>query len=845
MQLPKAYTPSEHEKNIYSLWEEAGVFKPSTDKGDPFTIIMPPPNANGSLHAGHLMFVVEDLLTRYARMNGRPTLWLPGTDHAGIETQFVYERDVLAPQGKTRFDVGPDQFYQDVMQFVQNSGGTIIDQMRSMGFGADWSRLKFTLDEDIIQTVYETFSQLHEDGHIYRGNRIVNWCPRCEAAFADIELEREDQEGELVHIDYGPIQIATVRPETIFADVAIAVHPQDPRYKDLIGQTGTIPLVNRPIPIIADEYVESDFGTGALKITPGHDPNDYEIGLRHDLPEITVIDAEGKLINVPEEFAGLSVEEGREQTTAALDSAGALKKRESHTHAVALHDRCGSVVEPLISEQWFLRIKDLNQPVIEAIEDEDIRFHPARFKKIALDWLKQEHDWCISRQIWWGIRIPVYYKTSHDPSKEPYIIARNEQEATDYYGAGNYRAETDTFDTWFSSGQWPFATLMATGDFEDFYPTSVMGTARDILHKWVTRMIMFGLYKTGKVPFRDIYLWGMVTDEDGKKLSKSKGNYGDPMDITAAYGTDALRLALTASNTPGSNSALTEKQVEAMRNFCNKLWNVARYILEQAEVTQEPGKLKLDTLADQWFISRLNQQIATTTKLIENYRFNEATDTIYHLLWDDFADWYIEASKVTPNHDVLAHGLETILRLAHPFAPFVTETIWQQLPWRDDLLATAEWPQSENIDEKAIHDFNQLQTLISEVRHLVSQLEEDKPPLYHSGEELLEDNAQLITQLAPIQKCQYVSDGRGLPIPNTPLTCWLDVEQRTINAYRDNLHASLEDINSYIARLQARLENKGYTRNAPKEVVEDTKQSLKDAQSRSETLSSQLKQLED
>ena len=844
MQLPKAYSPQDHEKTIYSLWEDSDVFKPSTAKGDPFTIIMPPPNANGSLHAGHLMFVVEDLLTRYARMNGRPTLWLPGTDHAGIETQFVYERDVLGPQGKTRFDVGPDKFYQDVMEFVESSGGTIIDQMRSMGFSADWSRLKFTLDEDIVETVYETFARLHEDGHIYRGNRIVNWCPRCEAAFADIELEREERESELIHIDYGPIQIATVRPETIFADVAIAVNPEDDRYSHLIGEMATIPIINRPIPIIADDYVESGFGTGALKITPGHDPNDYEIGLRHNLPEITVIDGEGRLINVPEEYAGLSVEEGREKVISELDNSGSLVKREDYTHAVALHDRCGSGVEPLISEQWFLRIKDLNRPVIDAIENEEIRFHPPRFKKIALDWLKQEHDWCISRQIWWGIRIPVYYKTSHDPDKKPYIISPKEQEAIDYYGAGNYTAETDTFDTWFSSGQWPFATLLSTGDFDNFYPTSVMGTARDILHKWVTRMIMFGLYRTGEVPFKDVYLWGMVTDEYGKKLSKSKGNYGDPMEITAAYGTDALRLALTASNTPGSNSALTEKQVEAMRNFCNKLWNVARYVLEQADVKNAPRKLKPESLADKWFVSRVNQQAAHITELIESYRFNEATDTIYHLLWDDFADWYIEASKISPNRDVLAYGLETILRLVHPFAPFVTEAIWQQIPWRDGMLATAEWPDPADTDEEAMRNFSQLQTLIGQVRHLVAQLDEDKPALYHSGEELLQDNAELITQLAPVQKCEYVSDGRGLPVPNTPIACWLDVEQHTIEAYLDNLNESLEETNSYINKLQARLENKAYTHNAPKEVVNDTKQSLKDAQARSETLSRQIKQID-
>ena len=845
MQLPKAYQPSDHEQSVYEMWEQSGAFQPEMESGkEPFSIIMPPPNANGSLHAGHLMFVVEDLMTRYARMCGRSALWLPGTDHAGIETQFVYE-GVLAKQGKDRFDLGPDEFYRQVMAFTQESQGTILDQFRSMGFSADWSRLKFTLDQDVIDVVYDTFQRLHQDGYIYRGNRIVNWCPRCQAAFADIELDREEQQNTLYEIDYGPVRIATVRPETIFADVAIAVNPEDERYKDLVGTHATIPVVDREIPIIGDEYVDPEFGTGALKITPGHDPADYAIGLKHQLPEISVIDFDGNLVNVPSDFAGLSVTEGRERIVEALKEAKVLRETTDYTHAVAVHERCNTVIEPLISQQWFLRVQELNQPVIEAIENGDIAFHPERFKKMAVDWLRQERDWCISRQIWWGIRIPVYYKTSHDPDKDSYIIATSEEEARDYYGEGNYQQETDTFDTWFSSGQWPFATLMNTGenDFQTFYPTTVMGTAREILHKWVTRMIMFGLYRIGSVPFEHVYLWGLVTDESGSKLSKSKGNYGDPMEITNQYGTDALRMALTHSNTPGNDSPLGLKQVEAMRNYCNKLWNVARFILSQVDETYTPDDPQPENLADRWFMSRLQERIKAVTGEIEQYRFNEAADSVYHLLWNDFADWYLEASKRQVNTDMLIYGLETMLTLSHPFTPFVTEAIWQQLPWRGDMLITAPWPEFGKEDWEAVSEFMELQTVITGIRGVVAELGIEQPPLYHQQEELLEQNGELITLLAPVSTCQSVSDGRGLPVPGTTVTCWLDVGEDSIQKYRDNLQKSLDETREYIRGLEQQLNNSEFKHNAPKEVVKDTQQRCEDARQRAQTQSEQLTQL--
>lgn len=695
--MEKAYDPKKYEPQIRELWKNNASYKlgsnsPAPD-AEPFTIIMPPPNANGSLHAGHLMYVVEDIMTRYARMQGRPTLWQPGTDHAGIETQFVYEKE-LAKSGKSRHDLGQDKFYSEVWDFVENHKGTMISQMQSMGFSADWDKLKYTLDDDIVDVVLDTFKQLHDDGHIYRGNRIVNWDPVTQSAYADIELKHVEREDEIYTLDYGTVQIATTRPETIFADVAVAVNPEDKRFTDLNAQTATIPLVDRPIPIIADAHVDLEFGTGALKVTPGHDKNDYEIGLRHNLPQLTVIDFEGKMINVPEKYTGLTVEEARKAVVDDLEAAGKLIKRETITHSVAIQDRSGAVIEPLITEQWFMRMAELNKPVIEAIETEQVKLYPKRFKKIALEWLKNEHDWCISRQIWWGIRIPVYYKTNHDSEKDAYIIAKSEDEAIAYYGQGNYRAETDTFDTWFSSGQWPYATLMTTlgQDWQAHYPTSVMATARDILHKWVTRMIMFSLYKTDKVPFENVYLWGMVTDEKGQKLSKSKGNYGDPLEITAEYGTDALRLALSIGITPGNDGKLSEEKIKGYRNFCNKLWNVARFITGRLEDNYSPKPPELHSPADHWIIEKTNIAIKNASKHLDSYRFSEAGETVYHLLWSEFADCYIEYAKQSLNPEVLTYVLDAILRLAHPFAPFVTEAIWQELPWTDSQLITERWP---------------------------------------------------------------------------------------------------------------------------------------------------------
>lgn len=676
------------------MWEKHNAFSPAGDKTkEPFSIIMPPPNANGSLHAGHAMYVVDDIVTRYNRMLGRPTLWLPGVDHAGIETQVVFERE-LAKDNKTRFDLGIEEFYKQALQFTTNNKHIVLEQMRSLGFSADWQKLRFTLDEDIIDIVYDTFKQLDKDGYLYRGDRIVNWCPHCHSGFADIEINYRTQIDPLYYIKYGPFVLATVRPETKFGDTAIAVHPKDDRYTKFIGtEIQAEGLLGKfKLKVIADDFVDPEFGTGVVKVTPAHDPNDWEMGLRHKLEVKQVIGTDGKLTGVAGKYAGMSVDDAREQVAQDLEKAGLIDHiNMNYEHSIGFHDRCGTQIEPLVTEQWWLKVEKLKKLAIDAIHNDEVVFYPTRFKSQALNWLEGLRDWNISRQNWFGIAIPVYYNVTGDDSKPEYIIGTQE-DAIKTYGESGYEAETDTFDTWFSSGQWPFATLQSTGDFDEFYPTSLMATMRDILYLWVTRMIMLGIYKTGKVPFETVYLWGSVNDAEGKKMSKSKGNVLDPLELTREFGTDALRLALIIGITPGTGGSLSREKVQGYRNFCNKLWNVARYILSKTSEVTDLKDPTTTTSADHWMAGKLNASIEKTTKSIEKYNYSTAGQAVYSLLWDDLADQYIEYSKTSTNPAMLAYSLDIVLRLLHPFAPFVTETIWQKLPWRNTILITEQWP---------------------------------------------------------------------------------------------------------------------------------------------------------
>lgn len=840
MALEKAYEPQKYESDIYQLWEKSGAFKPSDDpKAEPYCIIMPPPNANGDIHVGTAMFVIEDILVRFRRMQGYSVLWLPGTDHAGIETQFVFERDVLGPQGKTRFDLGPERFYDEVMAYTKKNQTNIISQLKSMGFSADWSRLKFTLDPDIVEIVYQTFKKLYDDKLIYRGNRIVNWCPRCQAAFADVEINHRQQLDPLYFIKYGPFVLATVRPETKFADTAVAVHPQDTRYQKWIGKTIEAEglLGKFKLKVIADDHVNPDFGTGVVKVTPGHDPNDFEIGQRHQLEIKQVIDKQGKLTDLAGPYDGLSVMEARERVAKDLEAKGLVDHIDmNYEHSIAYHDRCGTVIEPLVTEQWFLEVEPLAKPAIEAIEHGQIKIVPKRFEKVYIDWLRNLHDWNISRQIWWGIPIPAYIASDGS------VIIDWKSQTKQIKGHHHkiYQKDTDTFDTWFSSSQWPYATLMATSDFDRFYPTSVMETGRDILFLWVTRMVMMGLYRTGEVPFKTVYLHGLVLDGEGKKMSKSRGNVINPLEMTRKYGTDSLRLALVTGITPGNDGSLGEKKVEAYRNFCNKLWNVARFVLDKGK-NYSPTPPEPQSLADHWITSRLNEAIKSITKDLDNYRFSEAGSKVYALLWDDFADWYIEASKVELNLSVLIHGLEMILKLAHPFAPFVTERIWQNMAWQKENLITAPWPTVGESHPASDQKFDVLKSLISEVRNLKATLNLAEPTLLHQKEDLISENEALIGALANIKSFETVEQGRGVAITGTSLKCWLEIKPDQLIKAKARLEQKHSELAKYLARVDRQLRDSGFIQSAPKHIVDTVRQRRQEVASALERVSEQIK----
>ncbi len=865
-ELEKAYEPAKYEAVIYKRWEESGAFKPESNShlrressdghqgggeqrneahsnvrressaGDDadmrdreaFSIVMPPANANGHIHMGTAMFVIEDIMVRYRRMQGHKTLWLPGTDHAGIETQVVYER-LLQKEGKSRFDFTREQFYKDVMAFTRSNQSTILSELKSLGFSADWSRLQFTLDDKIVSTVYDTFKELHDAGYVYRGNRIVNWCPFCHSAFADIEVKHREQLDPLYYIKYGPFVLATVRPETKFGDTAIAVNPKDVRYTKWIDKEIEAESVlghKFKLKVIADDHVDPEFGTGAVKVTPAHDPNDWEMGLRHSLEVKQVIGTDGLLTELAGKYAGMPVAEARTAVATDMETKGLIDHIDmNYSHSIAYHDRCGTPIEPLVIEQWWLRVDELKKPAIKAIKSGEIKFVPERFTKVALDWLENLHDWNIGRQNWWGIRVPVYYNAGGDTSKPSYIITSDESEAKKVYGEGNYEAETDNFDTWFSSSQWPFATLMATNDFDKgFYPTSVMETGRDILFLWVTRMVMFGLFKTGQVPFKTVYLHGLITDSTGKKMSKSKGNVINPLDMTSKFGTDALRLALTIGITPGNDGSLSEAKIEGYRNFCNKLWNVARFILGQLPEGYSPAKPELKTPADAWILAKVNDAVRDVTRAIEDYRFSEAGQTVYSLLWDDFADWYIEASKVSPNHDLLVYGLEMILKLAHPIAPFVTEAIWDALPQKRDQLIVAAWPKAITASDELIahaSEFEAIKAVVSAARAIVTEEQLTRPTILTTSQTIAE-NADLVLRLARLGGVKLVEQGSGLYL-GTTAPAWIEVNDEQLTARKSRLMAQQREKKAYLKSLDAKLDNDRFVQSAPEKVLQETR----------------------
>lgn len=691
--MEKTYNHENFEEKIYKRWENSGAFTPKVIKEKkPFTIIMPPPNANEALHIGHARFVtIEDVLIRFFRMRGYSTLWLPGADHAGIETQFVFEKK-LREKGKSRLDYDRDTLYKMIWDYVQENKKTMENQLKRLGSSCDWTRNKFTLDPDILKVVYKTFKDLYDDGLIYRGERIVNYCPRCGTAFSELEVNHIERDDPIFYLDYGPVTIATTRPETIFADVAVAVNPKDKRYEKLVGKNAKLPLINRELPIITDNLVDKSFGTGALKVTPAHDSTDFDIGEKHSLPTISVIDDSGKMINTPEKYTGMKILQARKAVVKDLKEAGKLKKTEAIHHTVSVCYRDKGLIEPTISKQWFLKVEPLTKRALKAIKDGGTKFAAKRYEKIANHWLKNLKDWNISRQIVWGIRIPAF---RCDKCLEWTITDGKKPEKCSSCGHGNLNQDPDTFDTWFSSGQWPYATLQTTkkGDFEYFYPTSVMETAYDILPFWVIRMIMLGLYSTQKVPFYDILLHGLVRDSQGEKISKSKGNVIDPIEMVEKYGADALRMGIIWGALVENDVSLSEDNIRGQRNFANKIWNVARFVF-----MEEKGKRIKRNEEDKKIVSELRKTTGKVTRLIEKYRLNEAAEELYSFIWERFANDYLEKTKDRRKEaqKTLEYVLQESLKLLHPFMPFVTETIWQEGKDRFDspLLISASWPKA-------------------------------------------------------------------------------------------------------------------------------------------------------
>ena len=844
MNLPKTYQPDQYEPNIYALWETSGAFMPKGE-GEPYSIVMPPPNANGNLHLGHaFMAYVEDILVRFYRMQGRDTVYIPGADHAGFETWVVYERE-LQKKNESRFDFSREQLYSQVWNFVDEQRGNMELQLRALGASADWSKLVFTLDEKVIKTTYATFKKLWDEDLIYRGERIVNYCTVHQTGFADIEVEHRNEKGKLWKIAYPSIDkideivVATTRPETLLGDMAVAVHPEDERYKHLIGTRVILPLTDREIPVIADEYVDPAYGTGAVKITPAHDSNDFEVGERHHPTPLRVIDYDGTMINVPPQFAGITAEEARKRVLAALEAQELRRGEDNIEHMVGHCYKCGSVIEPMLKEQWFIRMQPLAAAAIEAVERGDIRFVPASKQSAILQYFNGIRDWNLSRQIPWGIPIPAF-QSATDPNK--WIFDERVDEKTIEIDGETFRREEDTFDTWFSSGQWPFITtdFLDGGELSKFYPVSVMETGADILYQWVARMIMLGLKVTGQVPFKDVYLHGLVLDEHGQKMSKSKGNVINPMEALAEYGSDALRLGLIASRSAGQNQAFSTSKVVAGRNFCNKLWNVARFIEDKLGENYKLKQPTAKSLADHWIIGELDNATAAIEKHIADYRFAEAAETVYHTLWSSVADWYVEASKQQENPDLLAWVLDTTLRLTHPFAPFVTETVWQTLPWYDSLLISHSWPTPLEYDEIAAAEFTRLQELVTEVRFVMNELPGNKRhDLLYGQDTLIDENRELLRALLRVD-VKHTDQPQGLTLASSGREAWLDVDEKTLYEHQSNLEVRLAEAHAQAKTLKARLDNEAYVTKAPAALVEESKTQLEELTGRIERLAAEL-----
>lgn len=831
MQLAKQYTPNDYEPNVYAMWEASGALAP-TGTGKPYSVIMPPPNANGNLHIGHALDMnLKDILVRYHRMKGDDAVFIPGADHAGFETWVVYEKE-LEKQGKSRFDFSREQLYSQVWNFVQEKRGNMELQLRALGVSASWQHQVFTLDDKVIKTVYDTFKKLWDDDLIYRGEKIVNYCTKHQTSFADIEVEHKNEKGKLWHIAYptldkiGEIVVATTRPETMLGDVAVAVHPDDERYKHLIGTRILLPITNQEIPIIADEYVDMTYGTGAVKITPAHDPNDFDMAERHQLPLKQIISPQGTMINVPPQFMNITPQEARKRVLNALDALELRRGETNIEHAVGHCYKCGSVIEPMVKEQWFIKMQPLAQPAIKALEQGEINFYPASKRKELIAYLEQLKDWNISRQIPWGIPIPAFVN-EHDPSDWIFDTRTNEQKIV--VNNTTYIREEDTFDTWFSSAQWPYITTdyLDGGELAKYFPTSLMETGMDIMRAWVSRMVMLSLYRTGKVPFKDVYLHGMVNDEHNQKMSKSKGNVINPIDLVAEFGSDAMRMGIISGRAPAQHQAFNRGAVIAGRNFCNKLWNIARFVEAQIGDNHVIVDLEPKTPADHWIIRQLNDAANNVAVRLEQYRFSEAADTVYHTIWDDVADWYIESSKTAINRPLLSWVLATSLQIAHPFAPFVTETIWQTLNYTTGILMREAWPTPEKYNPIKAEQFERIKELVTEGRWVIAELPGNKKyRLFFGNDSLIEENTATIQHLMRLTTVEHTEQPSGLRLAVANREAWLDVDNETLYQHQTELEVRLAEARQKRDALQKRLDNPTYLEKAPAHLVEETREQL-------------------
>jgi valyl-tRNA synthetase len=846
-ELSKTFDFKEAEARLYKYWEEHGWFKPEVAPPDaePFVIAIPPPNVTGELHLGHAMFIsLEDLMIRYERMRGKAALWIPGTDHAGIATQLQVEK-LLRSEGTSREEIGREEFLHRTWDWKEKYGGAIVNQLRRMGASCDWDRERFTLDEALSVAVREAFVTLWEQGLIYRGTRLINWSPGLKTAVSDVEVEREEEEGRLYFFNYPigdgeSLPVSTTRPETILGDTAVCVHPEDERYKHLIGKKAFVPILGREIPVIADEYVDRSFGTGALKITPAHDFNDYEIAQRHNLPLINIMNRDATLNENAGPYAGLDRFEARKKLWADMEAQGLTIKTEKHMMVVPRSQRGGEVIEPLISEQWFVKMEPLAKKAIDAVRDGRIKIVPERFEKVYFNWLENIKDWCISRQLWWGHRIPAW----HNKKTGEILVGRTIPEPAIKHPE-DWEQDPDALDTWFSSGLWPFSTLgwpKQTADLERFYPTDVLETGYDILFFWVARMIMMGLWFTDQIPFHTVYLHGLVRDEHGNKMSKTKGNVIDPLLTVDKYGTDALRFTLITNGTPGNDQNLSESRVEYNRNFGNKIWQMAKFITSNlGDVPLAPLPTPDDpalTLADRWIMSRLNTLIGSVQRLFDNHQYGEAGIQIQTFLWTEFADWSIEISKnalygkdearKATTRAILIHVLDTALRLLHPYMPYITEEIWRHLPNREKALIISTWPTVDAgwLNPKAEADMTTIQDLIVKIRNVRTEYNVEPAKritaITADASNLTLDSAAIFSRLCNVERIEKGAvPEQAATLVSGDATLYLPLGDLVdFAAERERLSKELANLNGQIEAAEKKLGNEGFTSRAKPEVVE-------------------------